>query len=119
LTVKNNGVVETEAKKENGMNRDDIIRMAREAGIPETETQGVFIANSDDFGRFAAVVEERLKWDGIHSCHAECNRPACVNMRKAVEAEREACLEWCAAYASDDGTAQKIIAAIRARGSNV
>jgi hypothetical protein len=30
--------------------------------------------------------------------------------------EREACLNWCAAYATDDGTAQKIDAAIRARG---
>ena len=33
----------------------------------------------------------------------------------AVLAEREACLNWCAAYATDDGTAQKIAAAIRAR----
>jgi hypothetical protein len=31
--------------------------------------------------------------------------------------EREACLNWCAAYATDDGTAQKIDAAIRARGN--
>jgi len=41
--------------------------------------------------RFAALVEERLKWDGLHSCHPECDRPACVHTRKAVEAEREAC----------------------------
>jgi hypothetical protein len=34
---------------------------------------------------------------------------------QAVLAEREACLDWCAAYAADDGTAQKIEAAIRAR----
>lgn len=31
-------------------------------------------------------------------------------------AERKECLDWCAAYAADDGTAQKIAAAIRARG---
>ena len=40
------------------MNRDDIIRMAREAGIPETATEGVFIANSDDLGRLIATERE-------------------------------------------------------------
>lgn len=33
MTVKNNGVVGTEAKKENGMTRDEIIRLARSVGI--------------------------------------------------------------------------------------
>lgn len=40
------------------MNRVDIIRMAREAGIPETATEGVFIANSDDLGRLIAAERE-------------------------------------------------------------
>lgn len=40
------------------MDRDDIIRMAREAGIPETATEGVFIANSDDLGRLIAAERE-------------------------------------------------------------
>ena len=40
------------------MNRDDIIRMARDAGIPETATEGVFIANSDDLGRLIAAERE-------------------------------------------------------------
>jgi predicted ThiF/HesA family dinucleotide-utilizing enzyme len=40
------------------MTRDDIIRMAREAGIPETATEGVFIANSDDLGRLIAAERE-------------------------------------------------------------
>lgn len=40
------------------MTKDDIIRMAREAGIPETATEGVFIANSDDFGRLIAAERE-------------------------------------------------------------
>jgi hypothetical protein len=40
------------------MTRDDIIRMAREAGIPETATEGVFIANSDDLGRLIATERE-------------------------------------------------------------
>ncbi len=37
---------------------EDIIRMAREAGIPETATEGVFIANSDDLGRLIAAERE-------------------------------------------------------------
>ena len=40
------------------MTREDIIRMAREAGIPETATEGVFIANSDDLGRLMAAERE-------------------------------------------------------------
>ena len=40
------------------MNREEIIRMAREAGIPETATEGVFIANSDDLGRLIAAERE-------------------------------------------------------------
>ena len=40
------------------MTKDDIIRMAREAGIPETATEGVFIANLDDLGRLIAAERE-------------------------------------------------------------
>ncbi len=40
------------------MTNEDIIRMAREAGIPETATEGVFIANSDDLGRLIATERE-------------------------------------------------------------
>ena len=40
------------------MTNEDIIRMAREAGIPETATEGVFIANSDDLGRLIAAERE-------------------------------------------------------------
>lgn len=38
------------------MTPEDILRMAREQGLPETATEGVFIVNSDDLGRFAALV---------------------------------------------------------------
>jgi hypothetical protein len=39
-----------------------------------------------------AVADERekYKWD-VHSCGPTCKRYACVAMREAVEAEREAC----------------------------
>ena len=38
------------------MTPEDILRIAREQGLPETATEGVFIVNSDDLGRFAALV---------------------------------------------------------------
>ena len=37
-----------------------------------------------------AQERERMKWD-VHSCGPTCKRYACVAMREAVEAEREAC----------------------------
>jgi hypothetical protein len=40
------------------MTTDDIIRMAREQGLPETEVEGVFMVNTDDLGRFAAAERE-------------------------------------------------------------
>ncbi len=40
------------------MTQDDIIRIAREQGLPETETEGVFRVNSDDLGRMLAAERE-------------------------------------------------------------
>lgn len=40
------------------MTKDDIIRIAREQGLPETATEGVFIVNSDDIGRLLAAERE-------------------------------------------------------------
>jgi hypothetical protein len=40
------------------MTREELIRMAREQGLPETEIEGVFIVNTDDLGRFAAAERE-------------------------------------------------------------
>jgi hypothetical protein len=76
------------------MTRDDIIRMAREAGaFPElSDTPGKDV---DFLRRFAALVCDYLLSTEIHSCHANCERFACVQTRKAVEAEREACAKVC------------------------
>jgi hypothetical protein len=38
--------------------------------------------------------QEKYKWD-VHSCGPTCKRYACVAMREAVEAEREACAKVC------------------------
>jgi len=94
------------------LNRDDIIRMAREAGYGDA----LSMLHSNALERFAALVaaaeRERLKWDGLHSCHPECDRPACVHTRKAVEAEREAC----AVIAFNAKTYIEAAKSIRARG---
>ena len=62
--------------------------------------------------------QESMKWDGIHSCHPDCQRPACVHTRKAVEAEREACAKVCAdlwCELPEPGNARDCYDAIRAR----
>ena len=94
------------------MNRDDIIRMAREAGFfcdADWITYGL-----PGFERFAALIEKHLSYDGIHTCHAECQRPACVAVREAVKAEREACAELCLETEPFYGV--MFAEAIRARG---
>jgi len=67
-----------------------VIEMVHEAGM--------LVATSRDslaqLERFAALVRaderEKYKWD-VHSCGPTCKRYACVAMREAVQAEREAC----------------------------
>jgi hypothetical protein len=100
----------------------DTIDMAREAGLfTHKEVQA-------DLKAFEALVradqDEKYKWD-IHSCGPTCKRYACVAMREAVEAEREACAKVCEAVhvgAYDtpefwrEGVAYTCAAAIRARG---
>jgi hypothetical protein len=81
------------------MNRDDIIRIAREAGF-EVQVQDVFnyrpqhsfIGIDEDLERLVKAIEQNLYYDGIHTCHAECQRPACVAVREAVKAELDRCV---------------------------
>jgi hypothetical protein len=51
------------------MTREEIIRMAREQGLPETDVEGVFRVNSDDLGRFAALVAAAEQ----EACAKECD----------------------------------------------
>lgn len=104
------------------MNRDDIIRMAKSVGIDDESWQTVQALRG--FADLVAAAErERIKWDGIHSCHPECDRPACVHTRKAVEAEREACAKICDEKAEEwremrgwlDDLSNEIATTIRAR----
>lgn len=83
------------------MTRDEIIRMAREAGLEQIVavnndgSRTVQIPNFDSIERFAALVaaavREEMKWDGVHTCSDQCERPVCVAIREAVAREREEC----------------------------
>jgi hypothetical protein len=82
------------------------------------------IKAGDSYARYryaeyvAAAERERMTVNSIHSCHPECDRPGCVAVRKAVEAEREACKKECDEIAERfGGTARDCSEAIRARGS--
>jgi hypothetical protein len=115
------------------MTREDITRMAREAGFLVDEADFITAPKNGRIGfqteleRFVALVaeaeRERMTVNFIHSCHPECDRPGCVAVRKAVEAEREACRQVCKALA--DAAQEEAYyrghmeceAAIRARGS--
>ena len=106
------------------MNRDDIIRMAQEAGFEVDKnhdvwiTDGYWLRELERFANLVAAAErERIKWDGIHSCHPHCDRPACVAVRRAREDEREMCAKVCEAEGERiDASWVSCAAAIRARG---
>ena len=40
------------------MKREDILKLAREQGLPETATEGLFIVNTDDLGRVLSAERE-------------------------------------------------------------
>ena len=81
------------------MNREDIIRMLREANVPYDSWPSEYNKNLE---RFAALVaeHERKRW---HKAGARA-------IRMAINIEREACAELCDEY---DGWIAKLI---RARG---
>jgi len=94
------------------MTRDEILSMAREAG-----GQGLVTRDFIDIERFASLIRDHLLSTSVHSCHANCQRFACVQTRKAVEAEREACARVCDGWASYGSPPAATCAAdIRARG---
>jgi hypothetical protein len=99
------------------MTTDDIISIALEAKLPYEYDTGRVI-HLKELERFAALIEERLSYDGIHTCHDQCQRPACVETRRAVEREREACAKVVEDYPHWIGLTAKaeISNAIRARG---
>jgi hypothetical protein len=99
------------------MKRDDIIAMAREAKLPYEYDTGR-VLHLKELEHFAALLEDRLKFDGIHTCNDQCQRPVCVAIREAVERERKACAKIVEDYPHWIGLTAKaeISNAIRARG---
>ena len=80
------------------MKREDIIRMAREAGLEKYHLPDSMMEYEFDrcIERFAALVAtakdaehaQKSRYD-IHSCGPDCQRYVCVAVRKAREEERE------------------------------
>jgi hypothetical protein len=107
------------------MNREDIIRMAQEAGYVYHVSGGTgtyvqfYWDQLELFANLVAAEErERIKWDTIHSCHPECDKPVCVAIRKAVLEEREACAKVCEAEGERvDASWVSCAFAIRERGA--
>jgi hypothetical protein len=93
------------------MTSDDIIRMAHEANLHVIDEEDAAFLEA-----FAALIREHLLSTEIHSCHADCQRFACVQTRKAVEAEREAILQM--SQSQWFKTQADFEAAIRARGQH-
>jgi len=95
------------------MNRDDIIRMAREA-CGEPAWDGGVEWTWEEVERFAALVYAEGHKDGLDDFEAGV-------LPAAIKAEREACAKVCDAYdvaedVNSSDTAEGIAIAIRARG---
>lgn len=92
------------------MNREQIIRMALEADGHMNSHAGGIDMTWEGIEAFAALVaaakdeehKEAMRWD-VHSCGPTCKRYACVAIREAVEAEREACAQVCVQVSKDLG----------------
>lgn len=111
----------------NGLTRDDIIRMAREAELlTTTEPNGYQVWIPENLERFVAFVYTEGHKDGLDDFEAGV-------LPAAIKAEREACAKLCDAHKNpiDDPTApvgqyesggyimaEFLADAIRARGSH-
>jgi hypothetical protein len=97
------------------------IELARETKMPYDFVTGKPIY-LEKLKAFEALVradqDEKYKWD-IHSCGPSCTKAACVAMREAVLAEREACAQVVEEYPHWLGMTAKaeIANAIRNRGN--
>jgi len=102
---------------------DKTIDMAREVKMPYDFVTGepIYIEKLKAFEALVRADEqEKYKWD-IHSCGPTCKRYACVAMREAVEAEREACAKVCETKMGPTATdyyGKTYAAAIRARSKD-
>ena len=99
------------------MTRDDIIRMAWEACETTNWKPGLGNEHVVEFmERFAALVAD-AKYAEHQQTLAHQQRSYEREIQLEVEEEREACAQIADAEASIEGIAQRIAAAIRARGN--
>jgi hypothetical protein len=99
------------------MTRDGILKMAKQACHPHEKAIFASPWGEEWVLKFFALIQQNLYYDGIHTCNDQCQRPACVAVRKAVEREREACA-LAVEQAGIDGYGTLAAAAmIRARGN--
>ena len=97
-----------------GWRKRQVLKMAEQASLSRQD----WWKDDEALERFAEQVREdeaeKYKWD-VHSCGPTCTKVACVAVREAVQAEREACAKVC--DAADKSTHPTDLAdAIRARG---
>jgi hypothetical protein len=107
------------------MTPGQLIDLLENAEMLKEESPGVlgWHPTMEKAGRFVELHRDYLLSTEIHTCHVDCQRFACVQTRKAVEAEREACAQVCEArYMGDnnreDMEAKRCASAIRARGNH-
>jgi predicted amidohydrolase YtcJ len=93
-----------------------VIEMARSVGAtaytnrhyPDRPTHTF---NVDQLERLVELVradqDEKYKWD-VHSCGPTCTKAACVAVREAVQAEREACAKVVDEFVGCESVAYKI-----------
>ena len=98
------------------MTRDDIIKMAHEAGNLFVTQFGVASATPEWLERFAAIVTAAKDAEHQQTLALQ-QRSYEREIQLEVEAEREECAQIADAEASIEGIAQRIAAAIRARGN--
>jgi len=111
------------------MTKDDIIKMADEAGAEVTDyinlaygfvsyprylAEKVALFGPSDLERFVALVEQRVIASGYRKCAVgQRTSQWCGQLDRAVAAERERCIQIARGHASCEGIAQKIEQEIR------
>ena len=103
------------------MNKDDIIRMAREAGMSPSAEGLYWTATLSDLEKFAAAEREAMIEQGWRQCaKGQRTTQFCGMVEQAVLAEREACAKVCdGLYAEDESVSVgECVNAIRARGQS-
>lgn len=98
------------------MNREQIIALAREAGLKSGQHWDKSNMDTAHIERFAALIEAHLKEQGYRQC-AKGQRITqfCGMVEQAVQAEQEQCARVAEKHWDNLGIGQRIAAAIRSR----